>query len=263
VAVWVRVVLQFAGWRGGKVLDPPHSEDCRHALGRRAPDQLGQLSSSGHIQRPVLRGVEGSFEQAILIGFLSFFSFGAISGLRLVGQSSPSTHTRPCQRVTTPRDCFTMGSVWCLRTVISYLLLWICLSILSSLFNTHLGFTFCLYADLTRSRPYEEGVQRLRQIVLLSHGRKHLVDTVLRGGYHDPLTTRPSETSTTGWRGRHYCSKCTWRSTPSTGCWGSSASTRSRLYLWCTLLLAPPIGEFSSILNLIPRSKILAVDKYV
>jgi hypothetical protein len=36
------------------------------------------------------------------------------------------------------RDRFTMGSLWCLRKVISYLLLSICLSISSSLLNRHL-----------------------------------------------------------------------------------------------------------------------------
>jgi hypothetical protein len=58
-----------------------------------------------------------------------------------------------------PRDHFTMGSVGCLRKVISYLSLSICLSISSSLFNRHLWFTFGLYADLVRPRPDEEGVQ--------------------------------------------------------------------------------------------------------
>jgi hypothetical protein len=47
-----------------------------------------------------------------------------------------------------PRDRFTMGSLWCLQKVISYLSLSNCLSILSSFFNRHLGFTFGLYADL-------------------------------------------------------------------------------------------------------------------
>jgi hypothetical protein len=54
-----------------------------------------------------------------------------------------------------PRDCFTMGSLWCLRKVISYLSLSICLSISSSLFNPHLGFTFGLYADLVRPQSDE------------------------------------------------------------------------------------------------------------
>jgi hypothetical protein len=58
-----------------------------------------------------------------------------------------------------PRDSFTMGSFWCLRKVITYLSLSICLSISSSLFNRHLWFTFGLYADLVRPRLDEEGVQ--------------------------------------------------------------------------------------------------------
>jgi hypothetical protein len=57
-----------------------------------------------------------------------------------------------------PIDHFTMGSLWRLRTVISYLPLSICLSILSILVNPHLGFTFRLYADLVCSRADEEGV---------------------------------------------------------------------------------------------------------
>jgi hypothetical protein len=56
-----------------------------------------------------------------------------------------------------PRDRFTIGSLWCLWKVISYLSLSICLSISSSLFNRHLWFTFGLYADLVRPRPDEEG----------------------------------------------------------------------------------------------------------
>jgi hypothetical protein len=51
-----------------------------------------------------------------------------------------------------PRDRFTMGSLWCLHDVISYLTLLVCLSILSSLSNQHLGFTFGLYAYLVRPR---------------------------------------------------------------------------------------------------------------
>jgi hypothetical protein len=43
------------------VLDPPHLEDRRRTLARRAPDQLGQLCSCGHVQVLVLGGVEGSF----------------------------------------------------------------------------------------------------------------------------------------------------------------------------------------------------------
>jgi hypothetical protein len=80
-----------------------------------------------------------------------------------------------------PRDCFTMGSLWRLRKVISCLSLSICLSILSSLFNPHLGFTFGLYANLVCPRPDEGGVQGLRRVVRRSHGR--------RGGCHDPRTT--------------------------------------------------------------------------
>jgi hypothetical protein len=49
-----------------------------------------------------------------------------------------------------PRDRFTMGSLWCLRKILSYLSLSICLSISSSLFTRHLWFTFGLYADLVR-----------------------------------------------------------------------------------------------------------------
>jgi hypothetical protein len=64
-----------------------------------------------------------------------------------------------------PLDRFTMGSLWCLRTVISYLSLSICLSILSSWFNPHLGFTFGLYGDLIRPQLDEEGVQGLRRSV--------------------------------------------------------------------------------------------------
>jgi hypothetical protein len=77
-----------------------------------------------------------------------------------------------------PRDRFTMGSLWCLQKVISYLSLSISiyLSISSSLFNRSLGFTFGLYADLIRPRSDEEGVQGLRQAVQRSHGRgRHVV----------------------------------------------------------------------------------------
>jgi hypothetical protein len=63
------------------------------------------------------------------------------------------------------RDRFTMGSLWCLRKVISYISLSICLSISSSLFNRHLEFTFGLYANLVRPRPHKEDVQGLRQTV--------------------------------------------------------------------------------------------------
>jgi hypothetical protein len=41
VAIWVRDVLEFAGRRGVKVLDPIHLEDRRCALGRDGPDLLG------------------------------------------------------------------------------------------------------------------------------------------------------------------------------------------------------------------------------
>jgi hypothetical protein len=64
-----------------------------------------------------------------------------------------------------PRDRFTMGSLWCLRTVIYYFSLLICLSILSSLFNLHLGFTFCLYEGLVCSRADKDGVQGLRRSI--------------------------------------------------------------------------------------------------
>jgi hypothetical protein len=70
-----------------------------------------------------------------------------------------------------PRDRFTMGSLWCLRNIISYLSLSICLFISSSLFNRHLWFTFGLYADLVCPRPNEEGVQGLCRAVRCSHGR--------------------------------------------------------------------------------------------
>jgi hypothetical protein len=70
-----------------------------------------------------------------------------------------------------PRDRFTMDSLWCLWKVISYLSLSNCLSISSSFFNRHLGFTFGLYADLVRPRPNKEGVQGLRRAVRRSHGR--------------------------------------------------------------------------------------------
>jgi hypothetical protein len=88
-----------------------------------------------------------------------------------------------------PRARFTMGSLWCLRKVISYLSLSICLSISSSLFNRHLGFTFGLYADLVRPQLDEEGVQGLRREVRRSHGRKRQVDALLRGGCRGPCTT--------------------------------------------------------------------------
>jgi hypothetical protein len=74
-----------------------------------------------------------------------------------------------------------MGSLWCLWKVITYLSLSICLSILSSLFNRHLWFTFGLYTDLVRPRPHEEGVQGLRRAVRHSHRRGRQVDAVLRG----------------------------------------------------------------------------------
>jgi hypothetical protein len=90
-----------------------------------------------------------------------------------------------------PSDHFTMGSLWCLRTVISYLSLSIFLSILSSLVNSHLGFTFRLYAGLVSSRADEEGIQGLRRSVRLSDGRGRQVDVVLRGGYRDPRTIKP------------------------------------------------------------------------
>jgi hypothetical protein len=40
---------------------------------------------------------------------LCFFSSGATSGLRLVGQSCPSTRTSPCQRSTTRVTCGAFG----------------------------------------------------------------------------------------------------------------------------------------------------------
>jgi hypothetical protein len=76
-------------------------------------------------------------------------------------------------------DRFTMGSLWCRRTVISYISLSIYLSILSSLFNPYLGFTFGLYVGLVRPRPDEEGVQGLRRSVRRSHGRGRQVDALL------------------------------------------------------------------------------------
>jgi hypothetical protein len=88
-----------------------------------------------------------------------------------------------------PRDRFTMGSLWCLRKVISYLFLSICLSISFSLLNRHFGFTFGLYADLVRPRLDEEGAQGLRRAVRCSHGRGRHVDAILRGGCHGPRTT--------------------------------------------------------------------------
>jgi hypothetical protein len=67
----------------------PHAQRC--SLARPAPYQLGQLCSCGNVQGPVLGGVEGSFGGADPSRMSSFFSSGATSGLRLVGQSSPST----------------------------------------------------------------------------------------------------------------------------------------------------------------------------
>jgi hypothetical protein len=64
VAVWVRVVLQFPGCRGGEVPDPPRSEDHRGALGRHAQDQLGQRCSCERVQGPAIGDVEGSFDVA-------------------------------------------------------------------------------------------------------------------------------------------------------------------------------------------------------
>jgi hypothetical protein len=61
-----------------------------------------------------------------------------------------------------PRDRFTMGSLWCLRKVISYFSLSICLSISSSLFNRDLWFTFgCMqtsYAHKHTKRAYKDFV---------------------------------------------------------------------------------------------------------
>jgi hypothetical protein len=82
-----------------------------------------------------------------------------------------------------------MGSLWCLRKVISYLSLSNCLSISSSFFNRHLGFTFGLYVDLVRSRPEEDRVQGLCWAVRHSHTRGRQVDTLLRGGCRGPRTT--------------------------------------------------------------------------
>jgi hypothetical protein len=90
-----------------------------------------------------------------------------------------------------PRDRFTMGSLWCLRKVITYLSLSICLSISSSLFNRHLWFIFGLYADLVHPRPDEEGIQGLRWAVRHSHRRERQVDAVLKGGCRGPRTTWP------------------------------------------------------------------------
>jgi hypothetical protein len=87
------------------------------------------------------------------------------------------------------RDRFTMGSLWCLRTVISYLSLSIYLSILSCLVNPHLGFTFGLYADLVLPRPDEEGVHGLHRLVRCSHERGRQVDALLKGGSREPRTT--------------------------------------------------------------------------
>jgi hypothetical protein len=62
----------------------------------------GQLCSCERVQGALLRGVKGSCARSrSFSSILSFFSSGATSGLRLVGQSCPSTRTSPCQRATT------------------------------------------------------------------------------------------------------------------------------------------------------------------
>jgi hypothetical protein len=55
-----------------------------------------------------------------------------------------------------PCDHFTMGSLWCLWTVISYLSLSICLSILSNLFNPHLVCMQASYAHDQTKRAYKD-----------------------------------------------------------------------------------------------------------
>jgi hypothetical protein len=100
-----------------------------------------------------------------------------------------------------PRDCFTMGSLWCLRKVISYLSLSICLSISSSLFNRHLWFTFGLYADLvrprrrgrTRTSSGNSTLSRMR-----TSGGCHTLRRLSRPAHHRASRLCASGTSSTG-----------------------------------------------------------------
>jgi hypothetical protein len=141
------------------------------------------------VQGPLLWGFEGSFGGADP-SQLSSPSSALVPRVVCDWSASRSPlRVEPLPEGHDPRDCFTMGSLWCLRKVISYLSLSICLSISSSLFNPHLGFTFGLYADLVRPQSDEEGVQGLRRLVRRSHGRGRQVDALLRGGCRETRTT--------------------------------------------------------------------------
>jgi hypothetical protein len=121
-------VRRVTRWRG------TCSEDRRRALGCRASDQLGQLCSCGRVHGAVLGGVEGS----ILLGCPMLLQLWCHERFAIGRLVVPLYACEPLPEGHDPCDRFTMGSLWCLQKVISYLSLSICLSISSSLLNRHL-----------------------------------------------------------------------------------------------------------------------------
>jgi hypothetical protein len=159
-------------------------------------DAVPQISWGNTVLASTYRGMcsrvlKGRSEQAILLGCPLLLQLWCHKKFT-IGRPVVSLHLyEALLEGQNPSVHFTMGSLWCLWMIISYLSLSICLSILSSLFNPHFGFTFRLYAGLVRSRADEEGAQGLHRSVRLSHGCGRQVDIVLRGGYRDPCTTGP------------------------------------------------------------------------
>jgi hypothetical protein len=170
----------------------PHARRIADA----AFDVVPQISWGNSVLVSAYRGMcsgvsKGRAAEPILLGFPLLLQLWCHERFAIGRPVVPLYVYKPLPEGHDPRDCFTMGSLWCLRKVITYLSLSICVSISSSLFNRHLWFTFGLYADIVRPRLDEEGVQGLRRAVRCSHGCGRQVDAVLRGGCRGPRITGP------------------------------------------------------------------------
>jgi hypothetical protein len=125
---------------------------------------MPQISWGNYVLAGTYRGMcsgvlKGRSAEPILLGYPLLLQLWCHEWFVIGQPVVPLYAYEPLPEGHDPRDRFTMGSLWCIRTVISYLSLSICLSILSSLFNPYLGFTFGFYACLVRTRPDEEGIQ--------------------------------------------------------------------------------------------------------
>jgi hypothetical protein len=86
--------------------------------------------------------LKGRSVEAIFFGYPLLLQLWCHEQFTIGRPAKPLHAYEPLQKGHDPLDRFMMGLVWCHRMVISYLSLLICLSVLSSLFNPHLGFSF-------------------------------------------------------------------------------------------------------------------------